>query len=216
MSLRDTLEAARKEVEDGGGIPFGKSKDTKEAAEEETSSGFSRRSTAKAKPTRERASSVRVVSADDAKAGRSGKKPSEMTKEERKAERERQRDIEDLRNMAANALLKQDPVYKQQQRIWWIVLGIGLGFTIVSFGINWLMNNNEAYASGAMAMLALASLVLAYVCIIGAFIYDMVKSRPIRREYDEKVKGMSKKKLEQVLRDDEAAKAAKKAAKANK
>lgn len=212
MSLRDTLDAARKEAQEGGGIPFGKGKDDK-AEDEDSSAGFSRRSTAKAKPTRERASSVRVVSTSDAKAGRSGKKPSEMTKEERKAERERRRDNDDLRNLAANALLKQDPTYKQQQRIWWIALGSGFGFTIVSFIINWMMNNNPAYANGTYAMVALISLVLAYVLIIGAFIYDMIKSRPIRKQYDEKVKGMSKKKLEQIIREDEEAKAAKKAKK---
>lgn len=212
MSLRDTLDAARKEAQEGGGIPFGKGKDEKGEAED-ASAGFSRRSTAKAKPTRERASSVRVVSADDAKAGRSGKKPSEMTKEERKAERAAQREIDDLRNMAANALLKKDPEYSFTQRVWWIALGLGFAMTLVSFGLNWLMQRNASYATNLYAGIAIVSLVLAYVFIIGAFIFDLVKARPIRKRVDAEVHGMTRKHLEQILREDALERDAKRASK---
>jgi hypothetical protein len=138
-----------------------------------------------------------------------------MTKEERKAERNSVRDAEDRMNMAANALLKQDKEYARTQRMWWILLGVGLGLTVVSFGINYMLNRTGADTSGANVLVpvALISLVLAYVCIIGAFIYDLMKARPIRKRVDAEVKGMTKRRLEQIIREDAEREAAEKAAK---
>lgn len=215
MGLRETIEAAKKEAQEAGGVFSGKKDaDAKSEAEEE-STGFSRRSAARAKPTTAAASSVRVVSAEDARHGKSGKKSSEMTKEERKAERSSVRDAEDRMNMAANALLKQDKEYARTQRMWWILLGVGLGLTVISFGINYMLNRTGADTSGANVLVpvALISLVLAYVCIIGAFIYDLMKARPIRKRVDAEVKGMTKRRLEQIIREDAEREAAEKAAK---
>ena len=87
MSLRETLDAAKREAQEGGSLIFGK--DAKDAeAEEATATRSNKRSAANAKPTRERAANVRVVSSEDAKNGATGKKESEMSKEERKAARE--------------------------------------------------------------------------------------------------------------------------------
>ena len=214
MGLRETIEAAKQEAKEAGSVFSKKDEEAKSEAEEE-STGFSRRSAARAKPTTAAASSVRVVSAEDARHGKSGKKSSEMTKEERKAERNSVRDAEDRMNMAANVLLKQDPTYQRSQKVWWILLGLGLALTVLSFGINYMLNRSGADTSSdnVLVPVALVSLVLAYVCIIGAFIYDLVKARPVRRRIDAEVKGMTKRRLEQIIREDAEREAAERAAK---
>ena len=206
MSLRDTIDAAKREAQEAGSIFSGKEKkDADNGAQQEESSGFSKRSTARAKPATAAASSVRVVSAEDAKEGRSGKKTSEMTKEERKADRAARRDADDRRVTAANIILKNDPEYKKTQTVWWILLGSGLALTIFSFGVNAYLNRVEGVDTDFASRLvvgAMVTLVLAYACIIGAFIYDLVKARPIRKRVDAEVKGLTKKKLEQIIRED--------------
>ncbi|MBQ9007552.1 MAG: hypothetical protein IJ092_14470 [Atopobiaceae bacterium] len=206
MSLRDTIDAAKREAQEAGSIFSGKEKkDADNGAQQEESSGFSKRSTARAKPATAAASSVRVVSAEDAKEGRSGKKTSEMTKEERKADRAARRDADDRRVTAANIILKNDPEYKKTQKVWWILLGSGLALTIFSFGVNAYLNRVEGVDTDFASRLvvgAMVTLVLAYACIIGAFIYDLVKARPIRKRVDAEVKGLTKKKLEQIIRED--------------
>lgn len=205
MSLRDTLEAARREAQEADSIFAGGSGDKAKDAQEEERGGFSRKSAARARPTSAAASSVRVVSVEDAKRGKSGKKTSEMTKEERKAERAARRDVEDRKSMAANILLKRDPVSQRGQKLWWVLLGIGLVMTLISFGINLYMQNSSATEFPILiTVTAMASIVLAYVCIIGAFIYDFVKVRPVRRRIDDEVNGMSKRRIEQLIAEDVA------------
>lgn len=215
MSLRETIEAAKREAEEAGSIfvGSGREKGKSEEGAEQESEGFSRRSAARAKPKTAAASTVRVVSAEDAKQGRTGKKSSEMSKEERRAERERQRDIDDRRNTAANILLKNDEEYSRIQTFWWAAVILGLVMTIASFGINWGLANGMIPEDAAVAIsgVAIAALVLAYVSIIGAFIYDLVKGRPIRNRVDAEVKGMSRKRLENIIRADAEERAAKKA-----
>lgn len=204
MSLRDTIDAARREAQEAGGIFSGK--DNKEAEEsKQESTGFSKRSAARAKPTTAAASSVRVVSAEDAKEGRSGKKANEMTKEERKADRAARRESDDRRVTAANILLKRDPEYARTQKMWWILLGLGLALTIFSFAVNAYLNNAEGVDptfAQRLVVGAIVTLVMAYVCIIGAFIYDLMKARPIRKRVDAEVKGMTRKRIEQLIRED--------------
>lgn len=204
MSLRDTIDAARREAQEAGGIFSGK--DNKEAEEtKQESTGFSKRSAARAKPTTAAASSVRVVSAEDAKEGRSGKKANEMTKEERKADRAARRESDDRRVTAANILLKRDPEYARTQKMWWILLGLGLALTIFSFAVNAYLNNAEGVDptfAQRLVVGAIVTLVMAYVCIIGAFIYDLVKARPIRKRVDAEVKGMTRRRIEQLIRED--------------
>ncbi|MDO5120205.1 MAG: hypothetical protein Q4D48_08970 [Coriobacteriales bacterium] len=215
MSLRDTIEAARREAEEAGSVFVGKdkSKDEGKDKKEETTTYSRRSSAASAKPATSAASSVRVISAEDARYGRTGKKSSEMSKEERKAERSRVRDVEDRQNMAANILLKRDRAYNMTQKVWWICLGSGLALTVISFGINWWLNREGTVVNPDLAsklvVVALVSLVLAYVLIIGAFIYDLMKARPIRKRVDAEVKGMTKRRIDALLREDAEEKAAK-------
>ena len=207
MTLRETIEAAKLEAQEAGSI-FTSKESKEEEPEKRESTGFSKRSTARAKPVSSAASSVRVVSAEDAKMGRSGKKTSEMTKEERKAERAAVRDREDLMTSAASILLKRDEEYKRNQRIWWILLGIGLALSLIALGINYLLSHGQQ--SEQLVVVAMVTIVLSSVSIIAAFIFDLTKSRPIRRRVDGEVKSMSRKKLEQIVREDAEEKAAKK------
>ena len=206
MSLRDTIDAAKREAQEAGSIFGGKEKkDADKGSQQDESTGFSKRSTARAKPATAAASSVRVVSAEDAKEGRSGKKASEMTKEERKADRAARRDADDRRVAAANILLKNDPDYAFTQKVWWVLLGAGLALTIFSFGVNSYLNraeNVDPDFASRLVIAAMVTLVVAYACIIGAFIFDLIKARPIRKRVDAEVKGLTKKKLEQIIRED--------------
>lgn len=205
MSLRDTINAARQEAQEAGSIFSGKEKKDADDAQQEESTGFSKRSTARAKPATAAASSVRIISSEDAKEGRSGKKTSEMTKEERKADREARRAADDRRVTVANILLKQDPEYKRTQKVWWILLGTGLVLTVFSFGVNTYLNRVENFdpeLGQRLVVAAIVTLVIAYACIIGAFIHDLIKARPIRKRVDAEVKGMTKKRLDQIIRED--------------
>ena len=213
MSLRETLDAAKREAQEGGSLIFGK--DAKDAeAEEATATRSNKRSAATAKPTRERAANVRVVSSEDAKNGATGKKESEMSKEERKAARQKQRAKEDLAASVRNILLDADPAYKRTQHVWWVMLGVGFAMTLATFGINYALNNMESPdPSSPLVSIAMIAIVVAYVCVFGAFIYDWRKGRPIRKEVDARVDGMTRKKMEQIVREDAARKAAEREAK---
>ena len=213
MSLRETLDAAKREAQEGGSLIFGK--DAKDAeAEEATATRSNKRSAANAKPTRERAANVRVVSSEDAKNGATGKKESEMSKEERKAARQKQRAKEDLAASVRNILLDADPAYKRTQHVWWVMLGVGFAMTLATFGINYALNNMESPdPSSPLVSIAMIAIVVAYVCVFGAFIYDWRKGRPIRKEVDARVDGMTRKKMEQIVREDAERKAAEREAK---
>lgn len=217
MGLRDTIEGARREAQEAGGVFSGKQEEEKKPEQAEESKGFSKRSAARAKPSTAAASSVRIVSAEDARRGKSGKARSEMTKEERKAERSSMRDAEDRANTVVNILLGRNEEYSRVQRVWWILLGAGLAMTLVSFAINRQLNAQTGQTPDAtLATISLVLIALAYASIIAAFIYDMVKARPIRRNIADEVAGMNKRRQEQIIREDEQAKAEKQAQKAAK
>ena len=190
MSLLDTIKGAREEAQEAGTLLSSKKDEGTTAAAEgdapSTSAGFSRRSTARAKPTREAAGSVRT----------SAKSQAEMSKEEKKAAREAKRTEEDLLYEAKKAYLNKSDAYRFTQRVWF------------SFLIMRNMQSNGGTESMATASVVL--MVLAYVLIIGAFIYDLIKVRPLRNEANEKLAGMSKKRLNQLIAEEEERKAAKK------
>ena len=123
MSLLDTIKAARQEAAEAGTLPSGSKKaddaNTPAAASDEKSkANRSRRSSAaSARTTRDRAGSVRTGS---------DKPKSEMTKEEKRAEREKRREKEDVIADAKRAMLDSMPEYKHTQRIWWGMLIAGI------------------------------------------------------------------------------------------
>ena len=209
MSLLDTIKGAKEEAQEAGGLIATGKKDASEksnAAEadaSQSSSGFSRKSAARAKPRREAAGSVRVES--------SSKPESQMTKEEKKAARDKRRSEEDLIFDAKRAVLNQMPEYQRSQKIWWGLLIAGIVCTVVAWGVLQQINaNNIGQGYGAATAI---TMVVAYVLVIGAFIFDIWKVRPMRKAADEQVSGMSKRRMQRVIEEDEARKAAKKAKK---
>ena len=220
MSLRDTLVGAREEVAQNAA--FGTAK--KDAAQKDDASnapaapsntGFSRRSVSRAKPSREAAGSVRYVSAEDARSGNTSKPEAEMTKQERKEKRMRDRDAADRRADASRAILAGHDSYKRSQRIWWILLGVGMGFTLLSFVVSATVGKNSD-APQYVSMVMVVMLVIAYAAIIAGFIYDWRVVRPMRQAADAEVAGMSDKRVRQFLAAQEAEREASEKATARK
>lgn len=201
MSLMDTIKAARDEAAEAGTLPVGKKatektvKDTESVEAGTSAGGFSRRSAARAKPSRVRAGSVH----------KEGPKPtSEMTKEERKAKKEEDRQTQDLVYDTKAVILKQMPEYKRTQRIWWACLISGIVLTLVSYGLSRVVTDNGGDSSSTLAMVSIFCMALAYVLVIGAFIYDLVKVRPLRNAANEKLTTMSKKRMKRFLKEESA------------
>lgn len=204
MSLLDTINAAKKEAEEAGTLPKPTAKgdciQSREATDDaDERGGFSRRSTARAKPSREAASGVRTVSA---KGSKTGKAESAMSKEERREYRRARRDAEDRRRTASRVLLGQDMRYRRGQRVWWILLGVGLACTVLSWviGANFADAANNPTSPAGIVMVLLVT--AAYACIVIAFIYDWRKVRPLRNAADKAVAAMTNKKVSQVLEAD--------------
>ena len=199
MSLLDTIKGAREEAKEAGTL-LSSNKDGADAKAsgnepaEPTSTGFSRKSAASAKPTREAAGSVRAEGAKTSTA--------DMTKEEKKAAREKRRSEEDLEYDAAQILLKQQEGYARTQRIWWILMIVGVICTIASWGIMRYMQSNGIENQSYM-VLCIALMVLDYVLIIGDFIFDMVKVRPMRKKAQEQASGMTQRRKRRLIEEKE-------------
>lgn len=204
MSLRDTINGARQEAA-AANAPLAKKddKDEKDEAGDSERTGFSKRSVSRAKPAREAAAGVRVVSAGSS-AGKSsastaGKAPVEMTKDEKKRARQERRTEQDRRTSASQIILHDTPGYKKSQKVWWGLLGSGFVCTIVS----WLIPNvypKAVASSAALNVVLLILLILAYGLIIAAFVYDWRVVRPMRKKAEATTSRMTNKKVTQVLR----------------
>lgn len=142
--------------------------------------GVARKSAASAKPARQAASSVRVVPASS-KARRKelekGENLEGLSKEEKRARKAKQRAKEDRIYTVSNILLKQDEDYTKRRRIWWAVLAIGMVSSPVQ----------------------MVGIVLSYIVILGDFIYDFVRIRPLRNMYRTQAEGMSENKLNALI-----------------
>ncbi len=163
--------------------------------------GLTRKGASRAKPARQSASSVHVVEVS------SHKDPASMTKEERKEERRKSRAERDRVAAASNILMAQDPDYKFRRRVWWVLLGIGVGCTALA----WIF---FATLQGVSGLPGLIALIGAYAFIIGGFCWDWFKIRPIRKETDEMVAHFTPKRIQQIIDDDYEEREARKAAKA--
>lgn len=183
--------------------------------------GVARKSAASAKPARSAASSVRVVPAT-AKARRKeiekGEDLSNLSKEEKRARKAKQRAQEDRIYTVSNILLKQDEDYLKRRKIWWGLLAAGMVLVVVIWISLFALGSNGSAATGPVQMVGI---VLAYVVILGDFIYDFVRIRPLRNLYRTQAEGMSENKLNALIErsaaeedrrraEKEAAKAAKK------
>ena len=198
MSLRDTIDGARREAEgNAAGRP---KKEAETVSGEEGAKGFSRRSAAKAKPSREAAASVRT-SSKPKQTGLFG--GSSETKEEKRERKQRERTESDLRNRAYDLVLRSMDGYRKSEKTFWIVVGAGMACAVVSLAC--------AYAFGQVTdlttwqgLLSVSTLVAAYALIIGAFIYDLRKRRPYRKQAEARVQGLSEKKLVELFEQERA------------
>ena len=218
MSLRDTIEGARDEAKVTVDAMAKKSKDEKPEDEKAVPAydpfKSGKFSAAGARPAREAAASVRM------EGERAKKNPATMTKEEKKAARAEERRLEDKRNTAYDYMLRSDPDYTKTNKTWWILLGVGFAMTIVSLLFTYVFNNGK----DGMGVIATVALILAYVFIIAAFVYDFRKRRKCRKAAEKRLQGMNDKRVAEYVHAEneklkkqqiaeEEAKAAKKAAK---
>lgn len=206
MSLRETIDGARREAQENTvGLPKKEAEDTKDDDEKK---GFSRRSAANAKPAREAASSVRVSS----KPKKSLVGAPAETKEQKKERKRKEREQDDLRNRAYDLVLRGIPGYKASEKIFFILMGVGFGLAVISLIAGYVLEGNDNYTT-MQGVLSVASLVAAYVFIIGSFIYDLVKRRPYRREAEARVQGLTDKKIMDLFEKERSAQNAKRAQK---
>ena len=200
MSLMDTIKGARQEAEESG-IPFEKptfrkKDDGNEAAgvsEGSSSQGFTRRSAAKAKPSRQAAAGVQVVRTSGG--SKTSKPKGEQTKEERKAERKHDREIGDLRYNVTQQILEEREDYQRAHKMWWKFLIGGVILMVAAIGLYMAVSNMKSSAPEWMGVLGIVTMVAAYGVVIAGLVYDWVKVRPIRREVDAYVQSMSEKRL---------------------
>ena len=222
MSLRDTIDGARKEAQEAGGLT-GNVKPATDAKPEKTERGAKaersgkdeaekrdpmttrsyRSSAAGAKPSREAASTVRTASSGPTAGmggglfGGGGSTPAQ--KEARKEEKRKQREEEDFRQRGYDLILRTNEEYRRTDRTWWILIGVGFGMTIVSLILVWAFPADSTNYQTIVGIASVASLVLAYGLIIGAFVYDWRVRRPVRKAAERKVAGYSDKKLAELF-----------------
>ena len=206
MSLRDTIEGARREAE-GNAVGRPKKEAEAVAAESDEKKGFSRSSAAKAKPAREAAASVRTGSASSSKPSLFGDK--NESKEEKRERKRREREEQDFRNRAYDILLRSNDDYKRTERVFWIILGAGLALAVISLVCVYLFGQSPDMSSW-QGILSVGSLVAAYGFMIASFIYDWAKRRPYRKQTESRVRGLSDKKLLDLLEQERAKEMAKK------
>ncbi len=159
--------------------------------------GVARKSAASAKPARQAASSVRVVPASSRHAAKSSRRArtSRASLKRRSAPaKAKQRAKEDRIYTVSNILLKQDEDYTKRRRIWWIVLVIGMVLVVAIWASLYF-----APAGMVSSPVQMVGIVLSYVIILGDFIYDFARIRPLRNMYRAQAEGMSENKLNALI-----------------
>ena len=208
MSLRDTIEGARREAE-GNAVTMPKKEAESTVSTEDEKRGFSRSSAAKARPAREAGSSVRVASKPKASGGVGGRPE---TKEEKRERKRLEREEQDMRTRAYDVTLRSDPEYKKTEKIFWIVVGVGFVLAVISLVAAYAFGDQPDTTTW-QGVVSVGSLVLAYIFIIGGFIYDLVKRRPIRKRVDAQLRNLSDKKFLEIFEKDREAQLKRKAEK---
>ena len=117
----------------------------------------------------------------------------------------------------SNELLRDEPEYKSRRRVFWGLLAVGVVATVIV----WIMMTMfPAGTDGTVQIAQIAGLVVAYAAIIGSFIYDLARIRPIRNDARRRAEGMSESKqialLEAVAAKDKEKRGKRKAAKDGK
>ena len=162
--------------------------------------GATRKGASSAKPARAAAGSVRVVPASAKarrKAAERGENLEGLSKEEKRARKREERAREDRLYDASSVLLKADEDYNKYRKIFWAILGVGMAAIVVTWYV--LLGGQQDHVGQSGNPLEIVGIVVSYAAIIGAFVFDMVKIRPIRNYYRSKAEGMSERKLVEVL-----------------
>lgn len=177
--------------------------------------GSSRPKAGTAKPATKAAASVRIATSTDTSKMTPKQKmmaESTMSKEEKKAQRAKEREVENLSYTATTYLTNLDEKYKKLRRIWWGALIGAVVFTAASW---FALTSTDVVGQ----TLSIITLVLAYVCIIGALVMDFTVIRKRRNVFRDQVAAMSRKQVERIVEEsfatsgaEDAAKKARKAA----
>ncbi len=166
--------------------------------------GATRKSAASAKPARAAAGSVRVVPASAKERRREAERGDSLeglSREEKKARKREARIREDRLYSVASIMMKDDPDYKRLRRVFWVLLALGM----VAILVIWVLLFGLSDSTGEMTSAAqLAGVVVAYALVIGAFVYDFVKIRPLRNYYRAQAEGMTDRKLVEIIERDAA------------
>lgn len=199
MSLRDTIEGARKEAED---IAVGMPKKGDEAkSSDDERKGFARSSAAKARPAREAAASVRTASKPKDQGILS---TSSESKEEKRERKRRERDQHDMRNRAYDVVLRSIPEYRKTEKAFWAIIGVGFVLAVISLIAAYVFGGQPSMDTW-QGIVSIGSLVLAYVFIIGGFVFDLVKRRPFRKRAEAQVRGMTDKRIAELFEQESRA-----------
>lgn len=167
--------------------------------------GATRRSASSAKPARAAASSVRVMPASSKarrRAAERGESLEGLSKEERKLRKQQLRVKEDRAFAAQNILLKRDDEYKAARRIFLAIMVVGVFALIVVWLM--LMGIFDTLPVDLLNRVQVVGLVVAYSFVIGSFVYDFFKIRPLRNYYKAQVEGMTDRKVLEIIESAEA------------
>ena len=162
--------------------------------------------TASAKPASKAGASVRTTSKPKPKnAKQRAMAEMNMSKEEKKAARAKEREAENVAYTAIDILTRKDARYKKLRRIWWALLVVAVIFMVLSWA-----------TVGIQMPLAvnIVSLVLAYAAIISALVMDFTVVRKCRNKHRDKVASMTRKQQERIVYEAQVEAGAKAAAKA--
>ena len=162
--------------------------------------------TASAKPASKAGASVRTTSKPKPKnAKQRAMAEMNMSKEEKKAARAKEREAENVAYTAIDILTRKDARYKKLRRIWWALLVVAVIFTVLSW----------ATVSIEMPLAVnIVSCVLAYAAIISALVMDFTVVRKCRNKHRDKVASMTRKQQERIVYEAQVEAGAKAAAKA--
>ena len=159
-----------------------------------------------AKPASKAAASVRIQTSKSSMSKKQKVMAEQtMTKEEKKAKRAQERELENLIYTATTVLTNKDEKYKKLRRIWWGLLIAAVIFTILSW-----VTLSTGFGGQALSVVVL---VLAYAGIIGALIMDFTVIRKRRNVFRDKVNAMTRKQVERVVEESYAERTAADAAK---
>lgn len=165
--------------------------------------GTAKKSAARAKPATQAAGTVRHVSSTKAPA----------TKEEQRQRRDAERAADDDLSVVTQYLSKQDAEYTKRRRVWWVLIIAGLAFTVISAILMYAFPTTSGDTATPTGAISLACLVIAYIGIIGALIYDLVRVRPLRNKAEEKARSLTPKKRQEIIDAEARAEAERRAAK---